>query len=489
MKTLDKNWFGTSQIPGNASYPRDGWDTLPVKVLQFGTGVLLRGLPDYFIDKANQANLFNGRILVVKSTSSGSADAFEEQNGLYTVDVKGVEVGISVDHQIVNASIAGVLNANSAWDVILSHAANKELELVISNTTELGLVYDPEDRIEGRPPRSFPGKLAAFLYERYRHFEGSVQHGLVIVPTELVDKNGELLKSLVIRTARHSQLEEGFFSWLEEANNFCNSLVDRIVPGKLPADEQAQMESRLGYKDSLMIRVEPFRLWAIESDSDVVRKLFAFRTVDEGLVVTSDISVFKELKLRLLNATHTFSCGVALLFPLETVKDAMENPMMEQFISGLLYEEIAPVLIANDIPEEQVNHFSGQVLDRFRNKSLRHRWQSISMNFSLKMAARCVELIVRYVKHFNRPPERMALAFAAFIFCMKEGNIHVDDEQADFFRRLWTDHKAETLAGIILAEENIWNVNLEQLPEFRDLVKKYLMELEKKTMTQILNRN
>ncbi|HNA18162.1 MAG TPA: altronate oxidoreductase, partial [Ferruginibacter sp.] len=245
---------------------------LPEKVLQFGTGVLLRGLPDYFIDKANKQGIFNGRIVLVKSTDGGDATAFEKQDGLYTLCIRGVENGGKYEEDIINASISRVLSARSEWNKVLECAHNPQLKIIISNTTEVGIQLVHDD-IRRYPPVSFPGKLLAFLYERYKAFEGSRQSGMVIVPTELISDNGKKLESIVIELAHLNGLEEAFIDWLENANRFCNSLVDRIVPGKPDEVLQRSIETRLGYTDELLIMSEVYRLWAIEGDEEIAETL------------------------------------------------------------------------------------------------------------------------------------------------------------------------------------------------------------------------
>jgi tagaturonate reductase len=291
---------------------------LPEKVLQFGTGVLLRGLPDYFIDKANRNQVFNGRVVIVKSTAAGGTDAFAQQDGLYTVCIRGIENGKPVNESIINSSISRVLAASNDWAAILQCAHNPDMQIIISNTTEVGIVLS-DDNIHDTPPSSFPGKLLAFLYERYKAFKGSAESGMVIIPTELITNNGEKLKSIVLQLADKNNLDDQFISWLKTSNHFCNSLVDRIVPGKLSAADTKATEESLGYTDELMIMAEPFRLWAIESGDDKVKQILSFSLTDTGVVITPDIEKFRELKLRLLNGTHTFTCGLAFLAGFEMV--------------------------------------------------------------------------------------------------------------------------------------------------------------------------
>jgi tagaturonate reductase len=252
---------------------------LPEKVLQFGTGVLLRGLPDEYIDLANKKGIFNGRVLVVKSTDTPGSDNFQQQDGLYTVVVRGFENGQPVDKWTLNASISRVLAANSQWDTILVAAEHPAMQVVISNTTEVGIVL-VEESIHANPPASFPAKLLAFLYKRYQYFKGSKDAGMVIIPTELISENGQKLKSILLDLSQFNQLEPAFIAWLDSANDFCNSLVDRIVPGKLPDAEAEIISKNLGYEDSLMIMAEPYSLWAIETSRDRTKEILSFATVN-----------------------------------------------------------------------------------------------------------------------------------------------------------------------------------------------------------------
>ncbi|MBL7758515.1 MAG: altronate oxidoreductase, partial [Chitinophagaceae bacterium] len=232
-----------TQIPAQPALelPVAGVFDLPERVLQFGTGVLLRGLPDYFINKANNKGIFNGRIVVVKSTTQGAADAFAEQDGLFTTCIRGIENDHKVETFVVNAAISRVLSASQQWQDVLACAASPYMQVVVSNTTEVGIVL-VQELVVDRVPESFPGKLLAFLYERFRVLGGSADTGMVIVPTELLADNGSRLRSIVLELAVFNQLGNDFIQWLTGANHFCNTLVDRIVPGKLPAAEQTQLE-------------------------------------------------------------------------------------------------------------------------------------------------------------------------------------------------------------------------------------------------------
>src|ERR1700760_3471313 len=303
---------------GSITKPADATFRLPEKILQFGTGVLLRGLPDYFIDKANKEGVFNGRVVVVKSTGTGEKDAFDRQDGMYTLAVRGLENGKVLDEAIICSAISRVLSATDQWEDILQTAGNADLQVVISNTTEVGIQF-VEESIFQNPPASFPAKLLAILYERYKIFNGSPKAGLVIIPTELLTDNGKKLKSILSQLAGFNQLDSSFTEWLDVHNHFCSSLVDRIVPGKPDEATKEMLEKKWGYMDDLMSVCEPYRLWAIEGD-DAIRKVLSFHSADPGVIITPDITKFKELKLRMLNATHSLSSGLAFLSGFKTVK-------------------------------------------------------------------------------------------------------------------------------------------------------------------------
>jgi tagaturonate reductase len=245
-------------------------------------------------------------------------------------------------------------------------------------------------------PASFPAKLLVFLYKRFQHFNGSSESGMVIVPTELIVDNGSKLKEIVLELARINTLEENFINWLDTANDFCNSLVDRIVPVHLKTDSSLPLKTRPGYTDALAIMSEPYSLWAIESSSERTKARLSFYQADDTVIITPDIHKYRELKLRLLNATHTFSCALAYLSGFELVYESMQEHNICKFIKKLMMEEIAPCIIGESITKEEAEAFAGNVIDRFYNPFIEHKWLSISMNYTAKMKMRCLPLILSY---------------------------------------------------------------------------------------------
>ena len=404
---------------------------LPERVLQFGTGVLLRGLPDFFIHHANERGIFNGKIVVVKSTANGDIANFSSQDNLFTHCLRGVYHGELVNEAFVNSAISRVVEAKKDWNQLIELAQNENIEVVISNTTEAGLVLDSNDLLGPDAPNSFPAKLLALLYARWKYFDGALDKGWVILPTELIPDNANVLLNILLQLAKQHSLPDTFVKWINEANDFCNTLVDRIVPGKLKETEMHELENTLGYKDQLLISSEPFALWAIEAKKPTTIAKICFVTVDDRVIVASSIVKYRDLKLRLLNGTHTFSCAIAMMAGFTTVIQAMQNKAFNHFITGLALEEIVPCVVGDTITENEAVKFANNVLERFSNPFIAHQWSSIAMNYEEKMKMRNQFLMEKYLLLKSKPAEKMALGFAAFALYMKKEH-HKDIDTAYF---------------------------------------------------------
>ena len=480
---------------GNVVVPAENLFSLPEKVLQFGTGVLLRGLPDYFIDKANRQGVFNGRIAVVKSTAKGSTAEFDNQDSLYTLCVRGIENGEDVEENIISSSISRVIVAETAWADILAIAGNAELKLIVSNTTEVGIQL-VEEKINQNPPASFPAKLLAVLFERYKVVNGSAAP-LVVVATELIPENGKKLEAIVVQLIAFNELEAGFSGWMKENITFCNSLVDRIVPGKPDEQTLKALEAELGYTDQLLSMTEPYRLWAIEGDARVA-ELLDFAKVDEGVVITEDIELYRELKVRLLNGTHTLSCGIAYLSGIETVTVAMRQVELKAYIGKVMLDEIVPA-IPYKIETAVAVDFSKKVIDRFANPHIEHAWINITAQYSMKMKIRVLPVLFNYYKLKTEVPAYIAFGFAAYLKFMqpvvKEGNNYfgkfnghnypiADDSAAYFYEKM--DLPEAEFADTILKDAGFWGADLNALPGFITAVEEYYQSIVKEGMNAAL---
>ena len=467
--------------------------SLPEKVLQFGTGVFVRGLIDYLIDKANNQEIFNGRVVVVKSTNVGNTNAFKNQDNLYTLVMKSVDEDVEIEETVVCAAISRVLSASDEWSEVLNCASNPQLQIIISNTTEVGISMVENDPINANPPVSFPSKLLSFLYERYKIFNGSSQSGMVIIPTELIPDNATKLKDIVNTLAWQNGLDPKFITWLSECNDFCNSLVDRIVPGKLPKEAHDAVESKLGYEDDLMIMSETFALWAIETDNKRTKELLSFREVHPQIYVVPDIGKFRELKLRLLNGSHNLSCAVGFIARFNTVRDSMVNPVFGGYMQRLILDEIAPSIVSEFISLKEARQFGAQVLDRYRNPHIEFEWLSICVQDTSKIKIRAVPIVVQYYEKYGYVPHCICIGFAAYILFMKckksENGTYigqlvtgkdyiVNDDFASNLAEKWASMKwTQDLAQAVLGDRKLWDIDLSQLKGFAERIALHLDNL------------
>jgi tagaturonate reductase len=401
------NWGIIKTYPGEFGI-KEELIQLPEKVIQFGTGILLRALVDYLIDKANKKNFFNGRAVIVKSTGN-SVDEFINQDNLYTVLEKGTFNGKSFEQKNVIACISRVLPARQQWKQVLQCAADPDIEIVVSNTTEAGLTFE-EEIINNEAPKSYPGKLMAYLWQRYKVFNGDEGKGMIVLPTELVSNNGKLLKKFVLQHASNNNLPEQFTNWISNNNHFCNTLVDRIVPGKSEKDDVINWNDKLKYMDRLHTTAEPYLLWAIEGD-DYIKQKLSFIEADKRAVVAESIEGFKEQKLRILNGSNTTVVAPAYLAGLNTVHETVTDSLFTAFTQQLIDHEILPTII-KEYPTADA--FAKEVMDRFRNPFVRYPLLNIALQYSGKMNNRNAATFIRYYKTFNKYPPLLSIGLASF---------------------------------------------------------------------------
>lgn len=471
------------------SIPNKTYFQLPEKVLQFGTGVLLRGLCDHYIDIANKQGVFNGRVVVIKSTPGDNE--FETQDNLYTVCLRGVNEQGNIEQNWLNASISRVLVAQQQWNDICKLAISTDIEIVLSNTTEVGIVYQRENVLdEDIVPESYPAKLTQLLYKRFKHFNGDTSKGWIIIPTELVANNGTLLKQIVLQQIEANQLASEFKNWVINANYFCNSLVDRIVPGKPKGDLLEKINNALPYDDNLKLVAELYNLWAIEGDEAVSSKL-SFAKVCPEVIVEKDIDIYRELKLRLLNGSHSFHCGLAHLAGFKIVRDAFLDINFKNFATHLIYDEIASA-IPYKIDETTKKKFADSLFNRLVNPYLDHQWLDITLHYSSKMKMRNIALVENYYTIHNKPPKYMAAGFAAYILFMngtkKEdccyygnsngGEYKINDKEAVYFNELYSNNSIEDVVTKVLSNTQLWGVDLTKLNGFQQQIIEHINKIK-----------
>lgn len=369
---------------------------LPERVLQFGTGMLLRALSAAAVDAANQRGRLNGRIVVVQSTPRGVASAVNAQGGLFTLIERGLENGVPIERSRLVGSISRALMADSEWDAVRAVVARPELQVVVSNVTEAGFSREA----------ALPARLADLLRVRFTALPDGPP--LYVIPTELVPENGARLAEMVDEITGRSGSDQAFRGWLSRRVRFCSSLVDRITTA--PSSEvHTELESRLGYSDALLTLTEPHSLWAIEADPAELSAVFPIDSAP-GVVFAPDIAFYSQRKLRLLNGAHTAMAPVAILARIATVREAANDRTLGAFLQRLLVDEIVP---GSGLPVDEARSFAQSVLDRFRNPWLEHRWDVIATNQTAKLRLRVLPSVLGFAAACHRVPPRLALAVAA----------------------------------------------------------------------------
>jgi tagaturonate reductase len=456
----------------------------PEKVLQFGEGNFLRAFVDWQIDKMNKEAGFNGSVVVVQPIEFGLVDRLSEQDGLYTLYLQGIKEGKAVkEHSIIN-SISRGINPYIRYDEYLKAAESPELRFIISNTTEAGIAFEENDKLEDVPQKSFPGKLTAFLYHRFKAFDGKKDKGLIIIPCELIDRNGEKLKNIILQYAKLWSLEEDFVAWVNDSNTFCCSLVDRIVTG-YPRDTIKEITEELGYEDNLVNVAEQFHLWVIEGPQ-WIKDEFPVEKAGLNVKVVEDMTPYRVRKVRILNGAHTSMVPVAYLYGLDTVGQAVKHEIIGEFIKGVVYNEIIPTL---DLPEEELKYFAEAVLERFQNPFVNHYLMSIALNSMSKFETRDLPSLLEYISRKGELPERLVFSLAALIEFYKgkrgEEDIKLADDAdiLDLYKLAWesfdgTEKGLRKVVVSVLGYEKNWKMNLNEIKGLTDAVTNYLVSIE-----------
>lgn len=362
--------------------------------LQFGTGNFLRAFADLFVSEENRAGREAGLIVAVQSTGAERARELNDRGCRYPVAIRGFSEGKIIDEIVSVDSISRVLVAFSDWEEILKVAASPDLKWILSNVTEAGLALEPSDQLSDEPPASFPAKLLQCLSARFQAGIG----GITILPCELVPENGSAVKKLVLQQAARWNCAPDFITWLKSNCRWVNTLVDRIVPGK-------PITHRLLESEPLLISTEPFQFWAMEGNAADLPL-----TGHRAVVTSNDISGYALRKVRILNGAHTALVCKAMPLGIATVREAVENPEVENWLRKLLFDEIVPVLIGRvDEPEL----FAKQTLDRFANPFLDHKLSDIAKGHEGKMALRLQPTLEEYRIRFGREPERLTPLFSS----------------------------------------------------------------------------
>jgi len=470
----------------------------PIKVLQFGEGNFLRAFVDYMIDIANETGNFNGDIVLVKPIEFGTLDLFHKQECQYTVQLRGIVDGEAKRINRVVTSVADVVDAYGEYEKYAAFAKLDTLRFIVSNTTEAGIVYDDTDRFEFAPPKTYPGKLTKFLFERYTHFEGALDKGLVILPVELIDDNGIHLKECVLKLAALWNLGDEFVAWIKEACVFTSTLVDRIVTG-YPRDEVKELCEEFGYQDNLIVTGEPFALWVIESDKDISEEL-PLPQAGLPVIFTDNQKPYKQRKVRILNGAHTSFVLASYLAGNNIVLESMQDELVFKFMKDTIFDEVIPTLT---LPKDDLVDFANAVITRFNNPYVKHALLSISLNSVSKWRARCMPSFLGYIENEGKLPTHLTFSLAALMAFYTgteirdkalighrdgaEYNILDDAAVLEFFAANSSKDAAEFVHAV-LSNVDFWGQDLSAIAGLDEAVSTYLSDIRTMGMRAALEK-
>ena len=442
------------------------------KVIQFGEGNFLRAFIEWIIWKTNQKTDFNGSVVVVQPIEKGMVSWLNEQDGLYHLNLQGLQNGQPVNSLDLIDVISRGLNPYEDFEAYLKLAEQPEIRFVISNTPEAGIAFDPACKLTDKPASSYPGKLTQLLYHRFQYFKGAADKGLIIFPCELIFENGKHLKECIREYIKLWNLGEEFSAWFENACGVYSTLVDRIVPG-YPRDNAAELCERAGYDDHLLDKAEIFHLWVIEAPKEVAEEFPADKAGLHVLFVPSE-APYHERKVTLLNGPHTVLSPVGYLSGLNTVKECCEDPEIGQFVHKVMYDELLPTL---NLPEAELLQFAGDVVERFRNPFVKHFVTSIMLNSFPKFKTRDLPGLKTYLERKGELPKGLVLGLAGICTYYKGGKrgedeiVPNDDPKImELLKNLWATGDVRKVAEGVLADDFIWGENLNAIPGLTDLL-------------------
>ena len=469
-------------------------ENAPERVLQFGEGNFLRAFVDYFIDMMNEKAGFNSKVVLVQPianhTGFSLADVINEQDGLYTLYLRGFENGRKVNDKRIISCVSRCLNVHSDYEQVMACAKNPDLRFIACNTTEAGIAYDPSCEFTQTPPSSYPAKLTQFLYRRYQAFGQETGKGFIILACELIDDNGKELEKCVLKYAKQWELGEDFIHWIEKENIFCSTLVDRIVTG-YPRAEAAAINEENGYEDNLIDTGEVFGFWVIEGPQSLKEEL-PFAKAGLPVLITDDHKPYKQRKVRILNGAHTSMVLGAYLAGQDIVRDCMHDDTILNFMNKTIYEEIIPTL---SLSEEDCKDFAAAVTERFKNPFIDHALLSISMNSTSKWRARVLPSLEKYVEKFHKLPACITASFAFYLqfyrgteltdsglkAVRQKGDAYTisDDRSVLEFYYAHKEDSSKDLVHAVCTNTDFWGRDLTELPGFEEEVTRILEYIEK----------
>ncbi len=464
----------------------------PVKIMQFGEGNFLRAFVDWIIQNLNDAGAINASVAVVQPMPFGRVKELSEQDGLYTLRLEGIDKGEKVKSSRVIDVIGDLINPFEQYEHYLSYGESEDLQIIISNTTEAGIAVDPTDTDFSVCPKSYPGKLLALLKRRYDKFNGDESKGLAIIPCELIDDNGDELYRCLTELARINNMDEKFITWFRTVCHFTSTLVDRIVPG-YPRNEIENIQAETGYIDNNVVKGEIFHLWVLKKEP-FVQKVLPADSTGLNVIFADDIHPYKQRKVKILNGSHTAMVPVAYLAGIDTVGEAVNDPVIGKYVHDFIFNEVNPTI---NLPQDQMVAFANSVIERYKNPFIRHELMSIALNSTTKFRTRILPTLTDYVRITGKLPLHVCFSFAALVLFHKgkrgEEAIALKDDPAylEYWAKLWAEFDGDytALAEKALAWTDAWLMDMNAVhPDMTATVAAYLADMDKNGVKAAVER-
>ena len=458
----------------------------PERIIQFGEGGFLRAFVDWIVFNMNEKANFNSSVVVVQPIEKGLVDVLNSQDGLYHLNLQGIDEGKPVDSiQLIDVISRGI-NPYQHFDEYLKLAEQPEMRFIVSNTTEAGIAFDPTCKFDDKPAKSYPGKLTQLLYHRFKYFNGAKDKGFIIFTCELIFHNGKELNKCIHQYIDLWNLGADFKEWYETACGVYSTLVDRIVPG-YPKDTIDQILEKIQVEDKLVDKAEIFHLWVIEAPESVAKE-FPAREAGLHVLFVPDETPYHKRKVVMLNGPHTVLSPVGYLSGLNTVRECCEDPIIGKFVHKVQFEELAETL---DLPKEEIMNFGKDVLDRFRNPFVKHYVTSIMLNSFPKFKTRDLPGLKTYLERKGELPKGLVMGLAGICTYYKGGKrgedeiVPNDDPKIlDLLTSLWATGSTDKVAEGVLGAEFIWDEDLNKISGLTSMLKADLKNIQKKGMLE-----
>ncbi len=457
-----------------------------IKILQFGEGNFLRAFVEWIIQDLNDKGAIEAGVAVVQPMPFGRVADLAAQDGLYTLRLEGIDNGKKVKSSRIIDVIGDLINPFEQYEKFLKYGESEDLQVIISNTTEAGIAVDPTDTDFSVCPKSYPGKLLALLKRRYDYFHGDMNKGLAIIPCELIDNNGDELYRCLTELAEINHMDKAFIEWMHTANHFTSTLVDRIVPG-YPRNEIEAIREETGYIDNNVVKGEIFHLWVLKKEP-YIQKVFPADSTKLNVIFADDIKPYKQRKVKILNGSHTAMVPVAYLCGIDTVGEAVNDPVIGKYVRDFVFDEVNPTIA---LPQDQMTAFANSVIERYQNPYIRHELMSIALNSTTKFKTRLLPTLEDYIRITGKLPRHLLFSFAAIVEFHKgkRGTEDIalkdDPEYLAHWKELWANFNGDytELAKKALGWTEAWGIDMGKLhPDIVKTVAGYLSDIEAKGM-------